>query len=207
MRTWRPRQWLVAVAVAVVAGLAIGVPTGVVPSDLYTRMTPVLWWNYPVWAGSSVLMGLLAATYAGGPGSRGAGRPRTARALAGGMLSLFAVGCPVCNQLVVLALGMSGAMSYWAPAQPILAVASLALLAHALVRRLRTAENCPVPGVPDLGVPAAGVLDPGVPAMGVPAPGAPDPGAPGPVVPDLGVPATVPNAPGPPAPGPPDRPS
>ncbi|MGW5676504.1 hypothetical protein ACWEV4_15740 [Streptomyces sp. NPDC003860] len=142
---WKPRQWAVAVVVAVLAAVAIGVPTGVVPSSLYTRMTPVVWWNYPVWAGSSILMGLLVATYAGGATSRAAPRPRGARAIAAGVLSVFAVGCPVCNKLVVLALGMSGAMTYWAPAQPVLAVASLALLAHALLRRLRTANACAVP--------------------------------------------------------------
>ncbi|MEU5976914.1 hypothetical protein [Streptomyces sp. NPDC047315] len=142
---WRPRQWAVAVVVAVLAAAVIGVPTGVVPSSLYTRMTPVVWWNYPVWAGSSILMGLLVATYAGGPTPRTAPRPRGARAIAAGVLSVFAVGCPVCNKLVVLALGMSGAMTYWAPAQPVLAVISLALLAHALVRRLRTANACAVP--------------------------------------------------------------
>ncbi|WP_407698922.1 hypothetical protein [Streptomyces katsurahamanus] len=65
--------------------------------------------------------------------------------MAAGALSVFAVGCPVCNKLVVLALGMSGAMSYWAPAQPVLALLSLGLLAHSLVRRLRTAAACPVP--------------------------------------------------------------
>ncbi|MFF0447378.1 hypothetical protein ACFYT4_13360 [Streptomyces sp. NPDC004609] len=146
IRTWELRQWSTATVVTVVAAIAIGVPTGVVPSSLYSRMTPVLWWNYPVWALSSVLMGLLAATYAGVPRTRTTGGPRSARALAAGILSVFAVGCPVCNKLVVLALGMSGAMSYWAPAQPVMAVASLALLAHALVRRLRTAGACPLPG-------------------------------------------------------------
>ncbi|MEU0171427.1 hypothetical protein ABZ214_39275 [Streptomyces iakyrus] len=183
MRTWPLRRWLVAAAVTVLAALVIGVPTGVVPSPFYTRMTPVLWWNYPVWAVSSVLEGLLVATYVrvlrspapatvvGGPplpvGSPHAvaavapwapvpeaqppspepagERPRTARALIGGVLSAFAVGCPICNKLVVLALGVSGALSYWAPAQPVLGVASVALLTYALVRRLRTATACPMP--------------------------------------------------------------
>ncbi|MFE0424738.1 hypothetical protein [Streptomyces sp. NPDC058953] len=148
LRSWGPRQWLVAAGAAVLAAVLIGVPTGVVPSAFYSRMTPVLWWNYPVWAVSSVLMGLLAGTYAGDRGpARGPDRdrPRGARALAAGVLSVLAVGCPVCNKLVVLALGMSGAMSYWAPAQPLLAVASVALLTHALVKRLRTASACPVP--------------------------------------------------------------
>ncbi|MFF4728720.1 hypothetical protein ACFY3M_25855 [Streptomyces mirabilis] len=177
MRTWPLRRWLVAAAVTVLTALVIGVPTGVIPTPFYTRMTPVLWWNYPVWAISSVLEGLLIATYvrlaspppaaqaghplapAGGAATRWAPaleenpiqqqpappRPRPGRAIAAGALSAFAVGCPICNKLVVLAIGVSGALSYWAPAQPVLAVASVALLTHTLVRRLRTATACPMP--------------------------------------------------------------
>lgn len=145
MRSWTPRQWAAAVIVAFLAAMVIGVPTGVVPTPLFARMTPVLWWNYPVWALSSVLMGLLVASYLGGARSVASPQPRTARTIVAGALSALAVGCPVCNKLVVLALGMSGAHSYWAPAQPVLAVASLALLAHALIRRLRTMDACPVP--------------------------------------------------------------
>ncbi|MGW4206262.1 hypothetical protein [Streptomyces sp. NPDC004726] len=179
IRTWGPRQWVTAAAVTLLAAIAIGVPTGVVPSSLYTRMTPVLWWNYPVWAATSVLMGLLGATYAGGPRTRRAGKPRSTRALAAGILSVFAVGCPVCNKLVVLALGMSGAMSYWAPAQPVLALVSLGLLAHALVRRLRTTDACPAPSAP---FPAAlrtdGAEEDRVDAAGESKAAAPPPGAP-----------------------------
>ncbi|WP_435813056.1 hypothetical protein [Streptomyces werraensis] len=182
MCTWPLRRWLVAAAVTVLAALVIGVPTGVIPTPFYTRMTPVLWWNYPVWAISSVLEGLLVATYVragspaavaradsplvpvGGPPAASVAapwtpaveevpprqgpaeeRPRTARALIAGLLSAFAVGCPICNKLVVLALGVSGALSYWAPAQPVLGVASVALLTYALMRRLRTATACPMP--------------------------------------------------------------
>ncbi|MEU0681308.1 MULTISPECIES: hypothetical protein [Streptomyces] len=151
MRTWPVRRWVVALAVTVLAALVIGVPTGVISTPLYTRMTPVLWWNYPVWAVTSALEGLLVATYVRGaePAPQdqevSASRPRTARALAAAVLSAFAVGCPICNKLVVLAIGVSGAMSFWAPAQPVLALASIALLAHALVRRLRTAEACTLP--------------------------------------------------------------
>lgn len=150
MGSWPARRWAVAAAVAVLAALVIGVPTGVVASPFYTRMTPVLWWNYPVWLVSSLLEGLLVATYvrAGEQSSAEAEtkkRPATARALGAGLLSAFAVGCPICNKLVVLAIGVTGALSYWAPLQPLLAVASVGLLLFALIRRLRTAASCPVP--------------------------------------------------------------
>ncbi|MGW4102239.1 hypothetical protein [Streptomyces sp. NPDC004976] len=150
MRTWPARRWMAAAAVTVIAALVIGVPTGVVPTPFYTRMTPVLWWNYPVWLVSSVLEGLLVATYvrigpADVPAAGPPERPRTVRALGAGLLSAFAVGCPICNKLVVLAIGVSGALTFFAPVQPVLAVASVALLVHALVRRLRTANACAVP--------------------------------------------------------------
>ena len=47
--------------------------------------------------------------------------------------SEHAVGCPVCNKLVLLALGASGAVSWFAPIQPFLAIASVVLMAVAMV--------------------------------------------------------------------------
>jgi hypothetical protein len=151
VRTWSARQWAAAATVTLLTAVVVGVPTGVVPTPFYTRMTPVLWWNYPVWAVTSVLEGLLIATYvrakdAADQPADGKQQSRwTLRTIGPGMLSAFAVGCPICNKLVVLAIGVSGALSYWAPIQPVLAVASLALLGYALRSRLRAAVACPVP--------------------------------------------------------------
>ena len=132
---------VVGVLAAVVVGLLIGIPTGIIETPWYTRMTPVLWWNYPVWALSSLLTGGLAATYVRDPS---APVPATegGKTFAGTMLSLFAVGCPICNKLVVLALGVTGALSWFAPIQPLLALASLGLLAYALRARRRAAVVC-----------------------------------------------------------------
>ena len=71
---------------------------------------------------------------------------RTSRlGVAGGVLAWFAVGCPVCNKLALVALGYSGAISYFAPLQPFLAAAALALTAGAVVVRLRNQALCPLP--------------------------------------------------------------
>lgn len=64
--------------------------------------------------------------------------------LGGGLLSVFAVGCPVCNKLVVLAPGTSGALTYFAPLQPVLGFLSVGLLLYALRARLAGAQTCPV---------------------------------------------------------------
>jgi hypothetical protein len=132
---------VVAIVSAVAVALIVGIPTGIVETPWYSRMTPVLWWNYPVWAISSVLTGALVATYVRQPAEM-AVSTQGGRTLVGSALTLFAVGCPICNKLVVMALGVSGALTWFAPAQPFLAVGSLAILAYALRSRLRAAVAC-----------------------------------------------------------------
>ena len=141
MRNWRQRQWLTAVVGAVAVAFAVGLPTDVIPNPLFGRPVDVTWWSYPSLAITSVLGGLLLATYVAQP------QPITheRRGIAGGLLGFFAIGCPVCNKLVVIALGTSGALDWFAPTQPILAVLSMVLLAVALRQRLNTADSCKVP--------------------------------------------------------------
>jgi hypothetical protein len=63
---------------------------------------------------------------------------------AGALFSFLAVGCPVCNKLVLVALGYSGAIQYFAPVQPYLAAAGILLLAYALRKRLIGESLCQV---------------------------------------------------------------
>lgn len=153
LRSWGARRWTVAFLAAVVVAVATGVPTDVVPTDLYRRMTPVVWWNYPIWALTAVLAGLVVATYVrsgGATRTRGEG----SGGFVGGLASFFAVGCPICNKLVVALLGVGGALSYFAPIQPALGVLGIALLAATLVVRLQRLAACPAPlGGPRLAIP------------------------------------------------------
>ena len=166
--------------VAVLTALMIGLPTDVIPNPVFGRQVPVTWWSYPVLALTAGLAGVLAATYvhmakdrpartgstASTPQARQADRAApqdgdmvTTRSLrlpaAGGLLSWFAVGCPVCNKLVLLAVGATGAVKWFAPIQPALAGLSLALLAASVVVRLRGMRRCPVAGRPVAPLPHA----------------------------------------------------
>ena len=143
LRRWTVRQWLVAIVVGAGAAVVIGVPTGIIHTAFYTRMTPVTWWNYPIWALSASLIGLTVATYLHEPAGTTDAAPRARRTMGATMLSLFAVGCPICNKLVVGLIGVSGALSYWAPMQPVLGMLSLGLLATGLSMRLRGQLSCP----------------------------------------------------------------
>ncbi|MBB6173333.1 hypothetical protein HNR23_003393 [Nocardiopsis mwathae] len=148
MRHWNARRWWAAAAGSAAAAVLLGVPTALIPNPLFGREIAPEWWSHPVWIASAVLSGLLLATYVTprGSGATPATPERGTRAsLGGGLLSWFAIGCPVCNKLVLLAVGTSGAVTWFAPLQPLFAAAGLVLLAWALHTRLRDDASCPAP--------------------------------------------------------------
>lgn len=115
--------------------LAVGVVTAVIPTPLFVRMTPVTVSNLVFWIVPALLFGPLVASSVVPVASQTCDVAN--RTVAGGMLSFLAVGCPVCNKLVVLALGASGALAYFEPIQPLLGLLSVGLLGYALWLRLR----------------------------------------------------------------------
>lgn len=152
MANWSARRWATAVVASLVVTLAVGIPTDVIPNPVFGRPVDVTWWSYPVLIATGVLGGLLAATYLRADGDTGDDDLDSSGKAGGlgGLLSFFAVGCPTCNKLIVLAIGTTGALDWFAPAQPLLAVASVALLWWALRTRLRAADSCRIaaPGPP-----------------------------------------------------------
>ena len=139
LRRWPRRRWLAALAGALGIAALIGLSTAMIPNPIFGREVPTTEWAWPVLILTAVLGGLLGASYVRNPDEATA--PGKA-GLAGGILGYLAVGCPVCNKLALLALGYTGALQWFAPAQPFLAVAGVALLAYALHRRLRGEITC-----------------------------------------------------------------
>ena len=144
LRSWGARRWAVAAAASVGTVLLVGIPTDVIPNPVFGRPVEVTWWSLPVLLVTGVLAGLLAATYVRDDAELLADRPARMGGV-GGLLAYFAVGCPVCNKLVVLALGATGALEFFAPLQPALAVLGVVVLGVALRARLRAARSCPLP--------------------------------------------------------------
>ena len=140
------RFWTVAIAATAGSLLLLGIPTAVIPNPLFVRMTPTETFNVVVWLGSAPLIGLLIATYVRPPRLMLAGmsgEPGAGRATLAGIAAYLAIGCPICNKVVVAALGVSGALGYFAPLQPIIGAASIGLLGATLVWRLRDrARRC-----------------------------------------------------------------
>ena len=154
LRLWPPRRYALAIVAAIGVAVLIGIPTIIIPNPIFGRDIPVVAWNYPVWLATSGLTGMLIATYftgvkAGGPPASTGNSARSDRSsklgFAGGFLTWFAVGCPVCNKIALLALGYSGALAWFAPLQPILAITALGMVTVALMARLRGEVACPLP--------------------------------------------------------------
>jgi hypothetical protein len=151
MAAWSRARWTVALLGGIATMVLVALPTAVIPNPVFGRAVAVTWWSYPVVVVTGILGGLLLATYVRStdPGERLAPEDELDGAsklgMAGAFVTPFAVGCPVCNKIVLLALGASGAVTWFAPIQPLLALVSIALMAVALRLRLRNETACRVP--------------------------------------------------------------
>lgn len=145
LRTLPADTWPRAVPRAVIAALLIAVPADLIDTRFFGRPIDPKPIDYVILAVTAGLIGLILAI-----------RPETTsprdeadqtRTVWGGFVSFLAVGCPVCNQAVVALVGTSGALSWWAPVQPLVGLFAIALLIHTLRRRLGTYRltSCAVP--------------------------------------------------------------
>ena len=143
LRAWSIRRWITAAISAIATGLVISIPTAVLENSFFGRDIAVTVWSIPVIVITSILSGLLFATYIK---NDSANTEDTSLKIgtAGAFFSFLAVGCPVCNKIALIALGYSGAMNYFAPVQPFLALAGIAILAYALIMRLNGEVRCQV---------------------------------------------------------------
>ena len=121
----------IAVGVALFTLLVIAIPTDLIPNPLFGRQVEATAWAWPVASLTAILAGILIALPR--PSSC---RPATRTGIIGGGLAYLAVGCPTCNHLVVLALGATGALTWFAPIQPYLALIALAVLVGAIAHRV-----------------------------------------------------------------------
>lgn len=152
--------WAVIWTVASLVGF--GLVSAIIPNPVFARQIPAEPFAIGVWLLSAPLMGLIWATYMVPPAARTtlaapltaeaplSGEPRsTTLGTVAGLGAFLAIGCPVCNKIALLLLGTSGALTVFAPIQPVIGAASLALLAATLVWRMRLwvrGETCRLPG-------------------------------------------------------------
>ena len=148
-KLWPAQRWWFAVGSGLLSALVLGLPTDVIPNPVFGRQgTPVEPWAVPVLIITAILSGLLAATYlrldANAEQPADLDQPGRFGGI-GGLLSFFAIGCPICNKLVIIVIGTSGALTWFAPIQPYLGLIAMGLLAWALKVRLEGDVACKIP--------------------------------------------------------------
>lgn len=143
LRTWSFRRWSAVIISTIVTGLVISIPTAVLANPIFGREIVVTSWSVPVVLITSLLSGMLFGTYVKND-SANVEDTSIKIGTAGAFISFLAVGCPVCNKIVLIALGYSGAIKYFAPVQPFLAFAGVAILFYALIKRLNGEVKCQV---------------------------------------------------------------
>jgi len=148
LRRWPARRWWVALGTAAFTIVFIAVPTDLIDTPMFAREVAPTPWSWPVLLLSAALAGLVTATYVAHPDGAEPSRAVGRLGMAGWVVTFFAVGCPVCNKLVLLALGTTGAMQFFEPVQPYLAAASIGLLGWALFVRLSREKSCRLPTTP-----------------------------------------------------------
>jgi hypothetical protein len=137
---YTPKAWAVTTLTASIGLAVIGLTTAIFENWFFVRMTPVRAQDYVIWILSSLLMGLIVGSYFVASSASSDGK-----ILSGGLLSVLAVGCPTCNKLVVLLLGTTGALTFFAPLQLYIGIASVLLLGWTLVLRAKAlADTCTV---------------------------------------------------------------
>lgn len=140
---WTLKKWLFALITAILTYLIIAIPTAVIANPIFGREIDVTTWSVPVLLITSVLSGILFATYLKTENYLSEEKSIKIGSL-GGLLSFLAVGCPVCNKIALIALGTSGAISYFAPIQPYLGLLGIILLLFAVQKRLVGESLCRV---------------------------------------------------------------
>lgn len=138
-----------AVAWAAASLLVFGLVSAIIPNPVFGRQIPPEPFAYWIWLASAPLMGLVAATYSAplpvastspaplGPAEAAEERRSGTLGTVAGFGAFLAIGCPVCNKVALVLLGASGALTIWAPLQPVVGTASLLLLTGTLAWRFR----------------------------------------------------------------------
>lgn len=151
LRSLPPAVWPRAALFALIAGVLIAVPSDLIDTPIFGRPVETRWIDYAILVVTASLIGLIFAIRPDLPDADVSTEARNRddnRTIWGGFVSFLAVGCPVCNQVVVALVGTSGALAWWAPVQPAIGLLAVALLLYTLRKRLRTFRlvACAIPG-------------------------------------------------------------
>ncbi len=119
--------------------LLFGVPTALIQTPWFSRMTPPRSLDYVFLLVNSALLAAYIGLYY--YEKHTSSKRSDSFATGGSLFNILAVGCPICNKLLVALLGFSAVLTYIEPARAWFGLLSTALVSVALVAKAKTACN------------------------------------------------------------------
>ena len=129
LKNWSKQRWLLAILSSIITGLVIALPTAIIENPIFGRHIAVTFCSIATYIRNESILDEDKSLKLG---------------TAGALFSFLAVGCPVCNKIALIALGYSGAIKYFAPVQPYLAILGVVILSYALIKRLDGEIACKI---------------------------------------------------------------
>lgn len=114
--------------------LISGVVTKLIPNDFFLRMTPITLLDYFFLTATSTLIGVFVALHVF---HKHESKVCTASAVGGGVGGFLAFGCSVCNQILVLLLGVAGVLAFVEPYRPVFGLVGIGFLGVAISLKVR----------------------------------------------------------------------
>lgn len=126
--------WLIGSASSIGLFILFGIPTALIPTPWFVRMISATFYDYIFLVLSSILLGAYIGVHLY---KKKVAKTCDATIVTGGIGSILAFGCPICNQLLVVLFGTTALLAYLEPYRPVLGALSVSLLVAALFWRIR----------------------------------------------------------------------
>lgn len=122
--------WLPAFVYSTGFFILFGIVTDLIQNKFFIRMTNITISDYVFLTLTSVLLGTYVSFYR--YGKKHSNKACTAATYSGGFFGFLGFGCPVCNKIIVLLLGVTGVLTYIEPYRPFIGSAGIGLMGYAV---------------------------------------------------------------------------
>ncbi len=113
--------------------IVLGIVTVLIPNKFFVRMAQINYLDYIFLVLTSILLGTYVSFYR--YQKKHSNKTCTAAAYGGGIFGFLGFGCVVCNKLLVLLLGVAGALTYVEPYRPFIGSVGIGLMSYAVYNK------------------------------------------------------------------------
>jgi len=137
------RYIFIGILAFIVSLVAFGIPTAIIPNQIYKRMIPATYLDWVFLVIISAMLGTYIGLYFYGKKTKQNDSKEDAMAGGSAITSFFALSCPVCISFLVAIFGTTALLMYYEPFRPVLGFMTLGVLSTALYLKINSIkEGC-----------------------------------------------------------------